>query len=95
MPSLRSRFEATARAMKQLHGRVGNDRLLQIYAFYKQATEGDAGSIAPDSVDFVETAKHEAWRKLAGLSAEAAMQAYIELAARSGTTGGAAPRDQD
>jgi len=64
---------------KDLKDRPSNDTLLQLYSFYKQATEGDAGGEAPGMFDFVGKAKYEAWANLKGKTRDVAMQDYINL----------------
>lgn len=51
---------------------------LEIYALYKQATEGDVSGKEPNAADFVARAKYMAWKKLAGVSKEDAMKRYID-----------------
>jgi diazepam-binding inhibitor (GABA receptor modulating acyl-CoA-binding protein) len=58
-----------------------NTVLLQLYALYKQATEGDVTAPRPGGFDFKAIAKHDAWHQLAGLSKDAARQQYVELVA--------------
>ena len=53
--------------------------MLQLYSFYKQATQGDAGGEAPNMFDFVAKAKYEAWSSLKGKTKDVAMQDYINL----------------
>ena len=53
--------------------------LLQIYALYKQATEGDVQGKRPGMLDMVGRAKYDAWAGQQGKGAEAAMQEYIDL----------------
>jgi diazepam-binding inhibitor (GABA receptor modulating acyl-CoA-binding protein) len=53
--------------------------LLQLYALYKQGTEGDVTSTRPGGFDFKAIAKYDAWKQLAGLSKDAARQQYVEL----------------
>ena len=79
MSDLKSRFEAASVAVKSLAERPDNDTLLQLYALYKQGAEGDVSGPKPGFFDFVGTAKYEAWAKLAGTSAEDAMEKYIAL----------------
>jgi diazepam-binding inhibitor (GABA receptor modulating acyl-CoA-binding protein) len=64
---------------KDLPDRPSNETLLQLYSFYKQATEGDANGEAPGMFDFVAKAKYEAWSSLKGKPKEGAMQEYINL----------------
>jgi acyl-CoA-binding protein len=74
---LRKRFEAAAAAAKQTKKRPDNPTLLKLYSFYKQATEGDARGERPGGFDFVGGAKYDAWVKLKGITADAAMTHYI------------------
>ena len=75
---LRARFEAAAAAAKQTKKRPDNPTLLKLYSFYKQATEGDVRGERPGGFDFVGGAKHDAWTKLEGMSADDAMTHYIK-----------------
>jgi diazepam-binding inhibitor (GABA receptor modulator, acyl-CoA-binding protein) len=56
-----------------------NDQKLQMYALYKQATEGDIQGEKPAMLDFVGRAKYKAWSELEGMSKADAMVAYIAL----------------
>jgi acyl-CoA-binding protein len=53
--------------------------MLKLYALYKQATEGDAPDEGPS--DMIGKFKHKSWLEKRGMSADAAMQAYIDLVA--------------
>ena len=71
--------QAVARS-KTLTEKPGNDVLLQLYALYKQATEGDVNIDPPaNAFDFVAKAKFNAWESLKGKSKDAAMQEYVDL----------------
>ena len=72
-------FKQAVSESKDLPDRPSNDSLLQLYSFYKQATEGDANGEAPAMFDFVAKAKYEAWSALKGKPKEGAMQEYINL----------------
>jgi len=72
-------FEQATAAAKLLGKRPDNDTLLQLYALFKQASEGDISGEPPGFFDFVGTAKYTAWQKLQGMSAETAKQQYIDL----------------
>ena len=57
-----------------------NDVKLQLYALFKQATEGDyTNGKKPGMMDFVGKVKYETWKKLEGLSKEEATQKYIDF----------------
>lgn len=51
---------------------------LELYALYKQATDGDVDSSRPGVINFVARAKWDARDKLRGMSADDARRAYIE-----------------
>ncbi len=76
---LNALFTQAVSESKDLKDRPSNDSLLQLYSFYKQATEGDAGGEAPAMFDFVAKAKYEAWSALKGKTKEEAMDSYIKL----------------
>ena len=53
--------------------------MLQLYALYKQATEGDVTTEKPGFSDLVGRAKWDAWNGFKGTAKDAAMQQYIDL----------------
>jgi len=73
-----TRFEAAAAAAKQTKKKPDNATLLKLYAYYKQATDGEVKGNRPGGFDFVGGAKHDAWSKLKGMSKDEAMQNYIK-----------------
>jgi acyl-CoA-binding protein len=77
--SVQQQFEAAAKQVEQLTRRPSNEELLQLYALYKQATEGDINGPPPSGFDFKGLAKYQAWAALKGKPQEAAMQEYILL----------------
>ena len=79
MATLKSRFEQAVVGSKKLPERPDNATLLQIYALYKQATQGDATGKRPGFMDLVGRAKWDAWKAVGGKSANEAMQAYVDL----------------
>ena len=80
MMELKEKFERAAADSKQLKERPSNESLLQLYALYKQANEGDVSGDPPaNPFDFVAKAKFEAWSALKGKPREEAMQLYIDL----------------
>lgn len=74
---LQQQFEAAAVRSKELTKRPSNEELLQLYALYKQGSEGDVNEERPGGFDFKAIAKHDAWAELKGKSKEQAMQEYI------------------
>jgi diazepam-binding inhibitor (GABA receptor modulating acyl-CoA-binding protein) len=78
--TIQEQFEQAVKASKNLPQRPGNDVLLQLYALYKQATEGDVqGEVPSNPFDFVAKAKYEAWAGISGKSKDQAMQEYVQL----------------
>jgi acyl-CoA-binding protein len=75
---LKTCFEAAAAAAKKTRKRPDNATLLKLYAYYKQAMEGDVKGERPGGFDFVGGAKYDAWQKLKGTSADDAMTNYIK-----------------
>jgi acyl-CoA-binding protein len=56
--------------------------LLELYALYKQATAGNTSGKRPGFTDPIGRAKYDAWSNKKGMTSEAAMEAYIDLANR-------------
>ena len=79
MADLNATFEAAVANSKNLSARPDNATLLKIYALYKQATAGDNTEKKPSFSDMVGRAMWDAWEKLMGTSADAAMQQYVDL----------------
>lgn len=77
--ALKEDFDNAAIRSKELTQRPANDELLNLYALFKQATEGDNTGERPGGFDFKGAAKHDAWDKLKGTSSNEAMQQYIKL----------------
>lgn len=79
MSDLKTTFERAVADSKSLPERPDNMTLLQMYALYKQATEGDVAGGRPGFTDMVGRAKWDAWKALEGTSADDAMQRYVGL----------------
>jgi carboxylesterase len=77
--ALKSRFEAAVNASRTLPRRPENATLLEMYAFFKQGTEGDASGERPGFTDLVGRAKFDAWSRLAGTDRDSAMRRYVAL----------------
>ena len=76
---LQQQFENAANRSKELPQRPSNDELLNLYALFKQASDGDATGERPGGFDFKAIAKFDAWTEKKGMSKEDAMRAYVEL----------------
>ena len=80
MADLEERFKAAQAAAKRLPAKPDDEALLELYSFYKQATEGDVSGARPGGAfDFVARAKYDAWQARKGVKKDAAMRAYIKL----------------
>jgi acyl-CoA-binding protein len=76
---LQEEFEKAAASTKEFTQRPSNEELLELYALYKQATEGDVKGERPGGFDFKAIAKYDAWEELKGRTKEQAMKEYITL----------------
>jgi diazepam-binding inhibitor (GABA receptor modulator, acyl-CoA-binding protein) len=79
MADLKSQFEQAVKDSKGLPEKPDNKTLLQIYALYKQATEGDVDGKRPGFTDMVGRAKWDAWNEAKGKTHDAAKQEYVDL----------------
>jgi len=79
MADLKAQFEKAAQDVKKLKEDPGNDAKLQLYALYKQGTEGDVQGRRPGFTDMIGRAKYDAWAKVKGQSKDEAMKAYVAL----------------
>lgn len=77
--TLQEQFESAAARAKDFTKRPTNEELLQLYALYKQASEGDVSGERPGGFDFKAIAKYDTWEELKGKSKETAIQEYIRL----------------
>jgi diazepam-binding inhibitor (GABA receptor modulator, acyl-CoA-binding protein) len=72
-------FNAAVAKSKDLTKRPTNEELLDLYALFKQVTDGDVTGERPGGFDFKAIAKFDAWSSKKGLSKEQAMTDYVEL----------------
>jgi diazepam-binding inhibitor (GABA receptor modulator, acyl-CoA-binding protein) len=80
MADLANQFAEAQERVKTLKTKPDNDTLLELYSFYKQATEGDCNIPPPKGLfDIAGRAKYEAWIARKGLSNDKAMTQYIKL----------------
>jgi len=81
---LSAKFEDAQKRVKELKSAPSNDELLELYAFYKQATVGDVSGSRPGMLDLKGRAKYDAWTKKKGVSKDDAMTKYVALVDRLG-----------
>ena len=77
--TLKAQFKKAADDAQELSERPSNADLLKLYSLYKQATEGDVQGKRPGMMDIKGRAKYDAWAAIEGMSAEDAMQDYVDL----------------
>jgi acyl-CoA-binding protein len=75
-------FQQAVAQSQQLTKRPSNEELLELYALFKQASEGDVSGDRPGGFDFKAIAKYDAWADKKGLSKEQAMTDYVALVKR-------------
>lgn len=68
--------------VKTLTEKPSNDTLLQLYALFKQGTQGDVAGSRPGLFDLVGRAKFDAWAKRKGTAKDAAKGEYVALVNR-------------
>ncbi len=80
MSDLKAKFEAAVNYVQTAEGdfKPSNELKLEMYALFKQATEGDVSGKKPGMLDVVGRAKYGAWEGLKGVSSDDAMQRYID-----------------
>jgi carboxylesterase len=79
MSDLDKRFTAAQAAARGLRDRPDNDTLLELYSYFKQASEGDVAGERPGAFDFVARAKYDAWAARKGMKRDVAMRGYVKL----------------
>jgi acyl-CoA-binding protein len=72
-------FDHAVAVSRSFTQRPTNEELLQLYALYKQATEGNVPGERPGGFDFKAIAKFDAWVSLKGKTQEEATAEYIRL----------------
>jgi acyl-CoA-binding protein len=77
--SLGDQFKDAKVRVEKLPSRPSNDRLLELYGLFKQATEGDVAGSRPGMLDLKGRAKYDAWAKRKGVSKDDAMKTYVAL----------------
>ena len=77
-PTKQDRFTQASIDIKYLTKKPDNATLGELYAFYKQATEGDATGKRPGITKVTDRFKFDAWSRKKGLSGNDAQQAYID-----------------
>jgi acyl-CoA-binding protein len=77
--TLESRFADAKKRVETLEARPSNEKLLELYGLYKQATEGDVSGSRPGLLDLKGRAKYDAWARRKGTAKDDAMKGYVAL----------------
>ena len=72
-------FDEAQLKVKDLKSSPGNDKLLELYALYKQGTSGDVAGKRPGMLDVKGRAKYDAWAVRKGMAKDEAKEAYVAL----------------
>lgn len=75
-------FEEAQQRVKQLTSRPSNETLLELYALFKQGSEGDVSGKRPGMLDLKGRAKYDAWAGKKGTAPDAAKAQYVALVER-------------
>lgn len=75
---LNEEFQNAADRLQLIHSALPNDVLLELYAFYKQATTGECNIAKPNIFNSQGRAKWTAWNNLGKMTATEAKTKYIE-----------------
>ncbi|CAG2117208.1 unnamed protein product [Medioppia subpectinata] len=73
-------FQKAVEDVKKLKTRPTDQEMLEVYALYKQATEGDCNTTRPGMLDLKGKAKWDAWNSKKGMSKDEAKSAYVTRA---------------
>ena len=81
MTDLQQRFDAMVKAVRDatIDFAPNNTQKLKLYAFYKQATEGDVKGDCPSIINMVERAKWQSWNAIKGMEKDKAMEGYLKV----------------
>ena len=82
MSDLQAEFQAAVEKVRSAPSdgeyKPSNEEKLNMYAWFRQATDGDVSGKRPGMLDPIGRFKYDAWAKLKGMSQEEAMQKYID-----------------
>lgn len=81
MSDLQARFEKMVAGVRDatIDFKPDNTQKLKLYAFYKQATDGDVKGECPSIINMIERAKWQAWNAVKGMNKDKAMEGYLKV----------------
>ncbi len=77
--TIQEQFADAQKRVKTLTKAPDTDTLLELYALYKQGSEGDVVGSRPGMMDFKGRAKYDAWATKKGMTKDKAQAAYVAL----------------
>lgn len=75
-------FTHAQKKVEDSYKRMDNETIRKVYAYYKQATEGDISGKRPSVLRIRDRVKFDAWFSISGMSKDEAKVAYIDLVNR-------------
>ena len=76
---IEDQFTQACAEVERVYTRLDNATIRKIYAYYKQATEGDVKGKRPGVLRLRDRIKYDSWSSISGMTMNDAMLAYIEL----------------
>ncbi len=78
---LQTKFDQMVTAVRDatIEFKPNNTQKLKLYAFYKQATQGDVAGECPSIINMIERAKWQAWNAIKGMDKNKAMESYLKI----------------
>ena len=74
--------EKSNKARQSEKVKLDNNKLLELYSLFKQATVGDNQTDQPWAIELTKRAKWDAWKGREGLTRNTASRLYIKLVER-------------
>ena len=81
MSDLQQQFDDMVKKVREatIEFNPNNTQKLKLYAFYKQAVEGDVQGECPSIINMVDRAKWQAWNAIKGMNKDKAMEGYLKV----------------
>ena len=76
---IEDRFAEACAEVERVYTRLDNVTVRKVYAYYKQATEGDVTGKRPSVLKLRDRIKYDSWASISGMTMHDAMVAYVEL----------------
>ena len=79
MEEKKDTFETCCQFVEDNTGKMDQGVLLELYAYYKQATKGDTIGARPGILNMRARVKYDKWATLSGITKKTAQEKYIEI----------------